>query len=741
MKKIKEKFLKFFGISSELKRVGSFALAFLLSFLAIAPSLKAATGSSEWIPGFYYKASGGTYGQMTRLKIDGEDVFCLEPGKVFNSGSGYSQGDVSSILSENQKNKIELIHHFGYILKGKGDTNRAFTQVAIWEIVGGYVTIGSSTGANDKRDEYESWLSDVNGKISSLMSVPSWNGSTITGKVGQTIILDGEGKLDYTYYIRDYRGCDVKLEGGKVKIGITSNSKNGLIKFEKKILNNELSQGITLLYQKAGSQKVGKIKLSVDPPVYNINLEVQKEPTRARVHKVGDEKEGVKDATFQMSYTKNFEPKQTWEYTTDKNGYTEFDTWNVMGKTVYVREKSVPAPYIKSDEVKTFVVEPGKTHTITFVNKKQRAKLRLAKVGEVLDKYKDEKVMVKDKTYTVKTPIFKNAYIPGAKFDIKQNGKVIKTVISKKDFVEVELPLGKYQVEEKEAPAGYIKADKVYDVNLIGKEATITKNLEVKNEREKVKLNLTKSFEKGMFKKETWAVFGLFTKEKQNGLEKDTLLEVLEFDKENSTKEFKNTIKGKYYVKELDNSSGYRKDEKTHDVDLSKEKVATKTIINKLKRGAIQILKVDKNNNEIKLEGVTFKLLANNSKRTEVATKKTNKEGSVTFENLEVGEYILVETETKTGYILDAEERIIRVKDDEKITMETVENSPTTVIVHKTGTDTNDEQVEDCEFEIIEVEETKETKEKQGASLNNFNVTLDIFKREESEEKAENILV
>lgn len=56
--------------------------------------------------------------------------------------------------------------------------------------------------------------------------------------------------------------------------------------------------------------------------------------------------------------------------------------------------------------------------------------------------------MVKEKNIHSKTPIFKNAYIPGAKFDIKQNGKVIKTVTSKTDFIEVDLPLGKYQVEE-----------------------------------------------------------------------------------------------------------------------------------------------------------------------------------------------------------------------------------------------------------------------------------------------------
>ncbi|WP_308578255.1 SpaA isopeptide-forming pilin-related protein, partial [uncultured Parvimonas sp.] len=776
-----------------LKRFGAFLLAFLLSFIAIAPSLRAETGRTEWLPGYYYSA--GTYGQMTKLTMDGEDVFCLEPGKLFHAGT-YSKGDINSILSESQKEEIELIHHFGYVLAGKGDRNRAFTQVAIWEIASGYtVKIGSSNGSNNLREDYESWLSDVKSRIDSLMNVPSWNKSTITGKVGDTIILKGEGKISGSR-VTESNGSKVSAENGNIKIVITPNSKSGYIELEKRIPSYDSSKGVTLLYQKSGSQKVGKIRLGIDPPTYEVNLNITQEPTRAKVHKVGEEGEAVAGAVFEMCYSRDFKSKRVYTFKTGKNGYTDVDTWNLHGQTVYVREKSVPYPYIKSNEVKSFTVspgknivikfvnkkqnmkldilkvgtdgevvpgtvfyisydkdfkketyeletgekgltklsefkqfgrtlyvkeksvpapyiksnevkevkvEPGKTKRLKFVNKKQKAKLKLAKVGEVLKEYKDEKVTIRNKSYNVKTPIFKKSFIAGAKFDIKQNGKVIKTVISKTDFIEVELSLGKYQVEEKEAPTGFVKTSKVYDVDLTGSSEVISKSLEIENEREKVKFNLTKSFEKGMFKNETYAVFGLFTKEKENTLEKDTLIEVLEFDKENSTKEFKNTIKGKYYVKELDNSSGYRKDEKNHDVDLSKEKVATKTIINKLKRGGIKIVKLDAKNKEIKLKDVKFRLLANNKERKEIGVYTTNENGEINIENLELGEYILEEIQTKDGYILDETQRIIRVKEDNKITMETVENDFTKVEISKTDI-TGEKELPGAKLKVVDSE-------------------------------------
>lgn len=58
----------------------------------------------------------------------------------------------------------------------------------------------------------------------------------------------------------------------------------------------------------------------------------------------------------------------------------------------------------------------------------------------------------------------------------------------------MDLPLGKYQVEEKEAPTGFVKTSKVYDVDLTGSGEVISKSLEIENEREKSKIKFNKIF-------------------------------------------------------------------------------------------------------------------------------------------------------------------------------------------------------------------------------------------------------
>lgn len=465
-------------IKENYKKITAFLLAFLLSFLTIIPSLRAEDGSSTWMPGLFYNVSGGTHGQMDRLKINGEDVFCIDPEHVFKKGSGFSEGNIREVVGENKLRKIELIHHFGFDLSNKNDKSRAFTQVAIWEELGYSVQIGTRNGSNNLRGEYESWLNDVNKNINKLMNVPSWNGKTVKAKLGETITLDGEGKIEGSEVLNG-RNSKVWAEDGKIKIQVTENSQDGKIILQKNIPNYENSLGLTLLYKKAGSQKVAKIKLGVDPPTYFVNLQVEK-PTKAKILKVGENGEKVKGAIFEMSYSEDFKSSTVYEYTTGEDGYTKLDNWNQQNKTVYVREKFVPAPYIKSNEVKTFKVTNGGNIELKFTNKKAKGEIRILKADKTTGKG-----LAGAEFELYKNSVDKSNLI--GKFATKNDGKLIID----------SLELGKYILREIKAPEGYFIDNNNRDTefNLEYKNQTVEKvvvDKKITNEKITTEVELTK---------------------------------------------------------------------------------------------------------------------------------------------------------------------------------------------------------------------------------------------------------
>lgn len=465
-------------INENYKKITAFLLAFLLSFLTIIPSLRAEDGSSTWMPGLFYNVAGGTHGQMDRLKINGEDVFCLDPEHVFKKGSGFSKGNIREVVGEKKLRKIELIHHFGFALSNKNDRSRAFTQIAIWEELGYSVQIGTSNGSNNLRGEYEGWLNGVNKKINKLMNVPSWNGKTIKAKLGDTITLEGEGKIEGSEVL-NARNSKVWAEDGKIKIQVTENSQDGKIILQKNIPNYENSKGLTLLYKKSGSQKVAKIKLGVDPPTYFVNLQVEK-PTKAKILKLGENDEKVKGAIFEMCYDRDFKSSTVYEYTTGDDGYTKLDNWNQQNKTVYVREKFVPAPYIKSNEIKTFKVTNGGNVELKFVNKKAKREIRILKADKTT-----EKGLAGAEFELYKGTVDKSNLI--GKFTTNSDGKL--TIDS--------LELGKYVLREIKAPEGYFidKNNQDTEFNLEYKNQTVEKvvvDKKITNDKITTEVELTK---------------------------------------------------------------------------------------------------------------------------------------------------------------------------------------------------------------------------------------------------------
>ena len=611
-------------IKENYKKITAFLLAFLISFIAIIPSLKAETGTSSWIPGYFYSVAGGTHGQMDRLQIDGEDVFCIDPEHVFKNGSGFSEGNIKEVLSEENLKKIEFIHHYGYILNGKGDRNRAFTQIAIWETLGYSVKVGSSNASNDRRGDYESWLSSVKAKINTFNSVPSWNGTTIKGKIGDIITLDGENKINGSHVV-DSAGSSVWTEDGKIKIKITENSQNKKIILKKLPQGYDESNGVTLLYKKSGSQKVGKITTAPDPKYFNVNLQVEN-PTQAKILKVGENGEKVKGAIFEMSYSEDFKSSTVYEYTTDENGFTKLDDWTLQGKTVYVREKFVPAPYIKSDEIKTFKVTNGGNVELKFVNKKSKGEIRILKADNTTGKG-----------------------LAGAEFELYKNSVDKSNLIGKfatnsdgKLSID-SLELGKYILREIKAPEGYFIDNNNRDTefNLEYKNQTVEKvvvDKKITNEKITTEVELTK--------KDTMNLKNVpgATVEFENTKTKEKKTATTD---ENGKIKIKLTY-GEWIYKETIAPVGYVKAEKFGKINVTENGAEIKEIL--WNQPIVSNYELTKQDTITKQALPGCEVVIKNENGEVVFKGKTDENGKIKTK-LRYGKYILEETIAPKGYV------------------------------------------------------------------------------------------
>ena len=152
---------------------------------------------------------------------------------------------------------------------------------------------------------------------------------------------------------------------------------------------------------------------------------------------------------------------------------------------------------------------------------------------------------------------------------------------------------------------------------------------------------------------------------------------------------------GLYIIKEIETNSKYNLLKDEMKVQLRYNETKEITIENELKKGNIKVVKVDKDNNQIKLEGVKFQL--KNDKGEVVKEDVTDKNGELVFSNLLVGKYELLEIRTKQGYELMNDEVYVNVETD-KTNEITIENKKTKIPEKK-------EELEKIEIEELPVAE------------------------------------
>ena len=282
----------------------------------------------------------------------------------------------------------------------------------------------------------------------------------------------------------------------------------------------------------------------------------------------------------------------------------------------------------------------------------------------------------------IKTDSETNKALKGVEFNIKyENGEYIgKYNTNEKGIIELnDLKPGRIIATETKTLDEYVLDNKNNEINL---EYDSSSTLNIKNEHKKGNLKIYK-------------VDSNNKKIALGGVKFD--LYSYEFNKVMGS--YTTDVNGEIYIDNLRTGNWALIEKKTNkwynlansvDIKVEWNVLNSTTIENELKKGQIKVSKVDKDNHEIKIPNVTFKVMDESGNVLEKII--TNKDGEAITSSYPVRDYqklLLKEVSTNQNYELDESIHIVELKENEisNIQIENKKKSVTTVVkkLPKTG--------------------------------------------------------
>lgn len=431
-----------------------------------------------------------------------------------------------------------------------------------------------------------------------------------TGKVVSTLTTDEDGRaiseyLPYgTYIVKEHetKGYDT------------------LKPFEVKIDQNEK----TYFYN------IYNDTIKAELTIYKTDSETGK-----RIPAAGVEFK-IKDAdgnyvTQEVTYPKK---NTTDVFKTDEDGSVHLPSPLKYGEYKLVEIKAPHGYVLKDTEIPINVDGSSAEIFMNFDNKTQKGQVYVEKSGEMLSGAKESETDYG----TLYTPEYKEQYLSGVIYEITAREDIVTpegTVwFHKGDVVDTFttgdgvttsalLQLGKYSIKETATQTGFVLDENTYDFD-IEYAGQMIDVVEIKqsyvNERQKLDLQITKTFEdedKDAYKD---VVFGVYSKNDISLNDKviipaDGLVGTLTIDEDGKNIEQLDLPTGEYYVKELETNVGFKLDEEKHDftfdydADTSKPTVTVSMdLYNEKRRLELDVNKVDKDHHDHFLNGAIFEV-------------------------------------------------------------------------------------------------------------------------------------
>ncbi|HGF7876231.1 TPA: SpaA isopeptide-forming pilin-related protein [Enterococcus faecium] len=384
----------------------------------------------------------GWYGK----RVNGQIALCIEQGVALNVGSN---GGYTAVLQDTELMKrISLIKYYGIILPGNTLQREIMTQILAYEQQGIYPT--SISGIFSMAD-YQVFKTNVMTNVNKFYTKPSFDGRTITLKVGESITLTDTTGAFSNYESMPFgnsAGVSVRKENNSLTITANRNSnEKGSVGFAYAIPANY--QGVPVVYTNPFTQNVVLGRAS-DPTRTTVNINVLKNGN-ARIRKIDETtKQPLAGAVFRFTTSDG----QSREITTGSDGYA---TWNdlLVDTRVTIQEIKAPNGYILNSTPQTITIRANETTTVTMDNKEQLANL----------------TVIKEDEETGNTPQGA-AQLIGAVYELTDGNGATVGQLTMEDVNGVAqaelkgLKLGTYYLQEIEPPEGYNLDPTKYTVQL-----------------------------------------------------------------------------------------------------------------------------------------------------------------------------------------------------------------------------------------------------------------------------------
>ena len=308
----------------------------------------------------------------------------------------------------------------------------------------------------------------------------------------------------------------------------------------------------------------------------------------------------IKDAdgnfvTQEVTYPKKY---TTDVFKTDEDGSVHLPSPLKFGEYKLVEIKAPYGYVLKDTEIPVNVDGSSTEIFMNFDNKTQKGQVYVEKSGEMLSGVKEEKTNYG----TLYTPEYKEQYLSGVTYEITAREDIVTPEgtawFNKGDVVDTFttgdgittsslLQLGKYTIKETATQTGYVLDPSSYDFD-IEYAGQMIDVVEIKqayvNERQKLNLDINKTFEEDDKDAYKDVVFGVYSKnditlDDEVLIPSDGLVGILTLDENGKNNEQLDLPVGEYYVKELETNVAYKLDEENHDFTFSYDEDTTKPAV------------------------------------------------------------------------------------------------------------------------------------------------------------------